>query len=112
MKVFLTLLILTIVNSSVWLIYQYSVGRKSLFKYGLKAFVFWLVGSIIVAVIALWFVFAAIGGHTPQSFETASKVFLAIAVVWSLSIFPFLMIAGLRFSRDFPVKGSESSSPD
>jgi hypothetical protein len=92
MTIFLPLLFLTAVSSVLWLIYQYSVGRKSLFKAGMIAILVWLLGLGVAAAIGFWFVLAAIPGHAPDSFSFYSRIFLGGSAIWSLSIFPYLLI--------------------
>jgi len=99
MKIFLALLFLTSVGSTLWLIQQYSSGRKALFKMGLVAIFVWLVGLAVVAAVSLWIVLAAIPGHTPDSLDFYSSSFLVLSAIWSVSIFPYLLITGWRHSN-------------
>ena len=112
MNIFLPLLFLSAISSVIWLIHQYSVGRKSLFKVGLIAVFVWLLGLGVAAALLFWFVLAAIPGHTPDSFDFYFRIFLVGSAIWSLSIFPYLLITGLRHGNVMSAKRNESGSRD
>ena len=112
MNIFFPFLFLTAVGSVIWLIHQYSAGRRSLFKVGLVAIFVWLLGLGIAAVFLFWFVLAAIPGHTPNSFNLYSRIFLIGSAIWSLSIFPYLLITGLRHGKVMSAERNKRGSSD